>query len=191
MNEGFGPGETGLLALRVAAAVLPLALLFTAFQLLFLKLPRREIARIATGTALASAGLFLFLMGVNIGFLPYGRAIGEATGALPYKWLLAPFGILLGFVTTWWVSLVVLVAVSMAVDGDVTWWSSILILLALLLLVVCPFLLLAMLVDGRRHFDEGWAKSLRRQDLAKQGWDTLWTDEELAGLTRPEVTTPS
>ena len=101
MNEGIGPGETGLLALRVAAAVLPLALLFTAFQLLFLKLPRREIARIATGTALASAGLFLFLMGVNIGFLPYGRAIGEATGALPYKWLLAPFGILVGFVTTW------------------------------------------------------------------------------------------
>ena len=40
-------------------------------------------------------------MGVGIGFLPFGRAIGEAVGALPQKWLLGPFGLVLGFVTTW------------------------------------------------------------------------------------------
>ena len=96
---------------------------------------------------------------------------------------------LLGFVTTWWVSLVVLVAVSLAVDGDVTWWSTILILLALLLLLVCPFVLLAMLIDGRRHFDERWAQSLRRQDLVTQGWDTLWSDDELAALKSAEPST--
>jgi hypothetical protein len=94
-------GELGALAWSVAVAVLPLAGLFLLFQSLFLKLPRREVSRILTGTIIAAAGLFLFLMGVGIGFMPFGRAIGEAVGALPQKWLLVPFGLVLGFVTTW------------------------------------------------------------------------------------------
>lgn len=85
----------------VALAVLPLAALFAAFQLLFLRLPRREVARVFTGTLVASAGLFFFLLGVTIGFLPFGRAIGEAVGLLPERWVLVPFGLVLGFVTTW------------------------------------------------------------------------------------------
>jgi hypothetical protein len=85
----------------VAIAVLPLAALFTLFQVLVLKLPRAELVRIVLGTALASLGLFLFLVGVGVGFLPMGRSIGEAAGALSRKWLLFPFGFLLGFVTTW------------------------------------------------------------------------------------------
>ncbi len=85
----------------VLLAVAPLALLFAAFQVFVLRLPRREVARIVTGTFIASLGLFLFLMGVAVGFLPFGRAIGEAIGGLSPKWLLAPFGLLLGFVTTW------------------------------------------------------------------------------------------
>ncbi len=93
--------ELGALAWSVALAVLPLAALFLLFQALFLKLPRREVSRILTGTLIASAGLFLFLTGVGIGFLPFGRAIGETVGALPQKWLLVPFGLVLGFVTTW------------------------------------------------------------------------------------------
>lgn len=85
----------------VALAVLPLVALFLAFQRLFLGLPWREVKRILAGTLIASAGLFLFLLGVDIGFLPFGRAIGEALGALPDKWLMLPFGLLLGYVTTW------------------------------------------------------------------------------------------
>jgi hypothetical protein len=83
----------------VILAVLPLAVLFMVFQVLFLQLP--EVSRILTGTLVASVGLFLFLLGVSIAFLPFGRVIGEALGALPQKWLVVPFGILLGFVTTW------------------------------------------------------------------------------------------
>lgn len=88
-------------AASVALAVGPLAILFVIFQTLFLKLPRREIVRIAAGSTFAAAGLFLFLLGVNIGFLPFGRTIGAAVGAASAKWLLVPFGLLLGFVTTW------------------------------------------------------------------------------------------
>jgi hypothetical protein len=93
--------ELGDLAWSVAIAIVPLAVLFALFQVLILRLPRSEVSRIVTGTLMASAGLFLFLLGVNVGFLPFGRAIGESIGALPQKWLLLPFGLVLGFVTTW------------------------------------------------------------------------------------------
>jgi hypothetical protein len=101
MSDTLTVAELVNLAWSVALAVLPLAALFLLFQLLFLKLPPREVSRILTGTLVASVGLFLFLMGVGIGFLPFGRAIGEAVGALPQKWMLGPFGLVLGFVTTW------------------------------------------------------------------------------------------
>lgn len=88
-------------AWSVALAVAPLAAFFAIFQVVFLGLPRREISRIVFGTLLASAGLFLFLLGVGVGFLPFGRVMGEALGALQHTWLLVPIGLLLGFVTTW------------------------------------------------------------------------------------------
>lgn len=85
----------------VALAVFPLAALFAVFQVLFLRLPRLEITRIAIGTLLAAVGLFLFLLGVAVGFMPFGKAIGEAVGAMPQQWLVVLFGAALGFVTTW------------------------------------------------------------------------------------------
>jgi len=85
----------------VVLAVLPLAVLFTVFQVFFLRLPRAEVTRIASGTLLASVGLFLFLLGVAVGFMPFGRAIGEAVGAVPQTALVALLGAVLGFVTTW------------------------------------------------------------------------------------------
>lgn len=93
--------EFGVAAASVAEAVLPLAGLFLVFQALLLKLPGKNVVDIMIGTLIAAAGLFLFLVGVEIGFMPIGRAIGEALGALPDKWLLAPIGLFLGFVTTW------------------------------------------------------------------------------------------
>jgi len=85
----------------VVTAVLPLVAFFLAFQALLLRLPRRYVASILTGTLLASCGLLLFLQGVRIGLLPFGRAIGEALAGLPHGWLLMPLGFLLGFLTTW------------------------------------------------------------------------------------------
>jgi hypothetical protein len=78
-------------ALSVAIAVLPLALLFIAFQVLLLRLPRRDFKNILTGTMISAAGLFLFLLGVSIRFLPFGQVIGESLGSLPRKWLLLPW----------------------------------------------------------------------------------------------------
>lgn len=88
-------------AVSVVLAILPIAAVFAVFQVWLLKLPRTEVMRIVTGTVLASLGLFLFLLGVSIGFMPFGRAIGEAVGSLPQKWLVVLSGLILGFVTTW------------------------------------------------------------------------------------------
>lgn len=101
MSEAPLLEDIGRIAASVALAVLPLALFFAAFQLLFLRLPRSEVSRILFGTAVACAGLFLFLIGVNIGFLPFGRALGEALASLQDRSLLVVFGVLLGFATTW------------------------------------------------------------------------------------------
>jgi len=87
--------------LSVAAALLPLVLLFLVLQLAMLRLPRRYVLNILSGSLLAALGLLLFLQGVQISFLPFGHAIGEALGKLPYRWLLFPFGAVLGFFTSW------------------------------------------------------------------------------------------
>jgi len=100
MNDALTLAHLGSTAGSVTLAVLPLLVLFLVFQALFLRLPVREVRRLLTGTLLAAAGLFLFLLGVGIAFLPFGRIIGEALGALPHGWLLIPFGLVLGFVTT-------------------------------------------------------------------------------------------
>jgi hypothetical protein len=101
MTAAFLIDEARSAAVSVMMAVLPLAGLFLAFQVFLLRLPGRSFRNILAGTLLSACGLFLFLVGVGIGFLPVGRAIGEALGALPNKWLLLPAGLFLGFVTTW------------------------------------------------------------------------------------------
>jgi hypothetical protein len=85
----------------VIVAVTPLVLLFLIFQIFLLKLPVAQIAEILKGTLIAAVGLFLFLLGVSLAFLPFGRAVGTALGELDQAWLMAAIGALLGFVTAW------------------------------------------------------------------------------------------
>jgi len=92
-----GAGHTFL---NVAKALLPLLLLFLIFQFLFLKLPARYVFSLLKGMLLALVGLALFLQGVRIGFMPVGRAMGDALGSIEHKWLLIPLGFFMGFLAT-------------------------------------------------------------------------------------------
>lgn len=85
----------------VVEGVAPLVALFLVFQFLLLKLPRKQVFDVLIGTAMASAGLFLFLLGMEIGFLPFGRAIGIAFGMLNQTAFFVAVGTLLGFLTAW------------------------------------------------------------------------------------------
>lgn len=88
-------------AASVLLAVTPLVLLFLVFQIFMLKLPLRQVKDILVGTAVAALGLFLFLLGVGVAFLPFGRALGEAIGALNAPVLMTLAGLALGFATAW------------------------------------------------------------------------------------------
>lgn len=81
----------------VAYALTPLVIAFICFQLFMLKLPKRQIIKIAKGIVMTYFGLVLFLQGVNIGFMPAGDSLGMALGDLDYNWILVPIGFILGF----------------------------------------------------------------------------------------------
>ena len=42
-------------------------------------------------------GLVLFLTGVNVGFSPAGNYLGQVLAALPYRWIIVPIGMLIGY----------------------------------------------------------------------------------------------
>ncbi len=88
-------------ALSVVLAVGPLVFVFLVLQLLFLRLPAREVGRVLAGTAIAATGLFIFLLGVHLAFLPFGRLLGAALGGLRQPAWIVPAGMVLGFVTVW------------------------------------------------------------------------------------------
>ncbi|HHX87119.1 MAG TPA: DUF1538 domain-containing protein [Firmicutes bacterium] len=85
--------------LEVAAAVLPLLLLFLLFQKV---LPQSQEFLVNTlkGLGLAYLGLTLFLQGINVGFMPAGQELGLAFGRSSYSWALIPIGFGLGFIIT-------------------------------------------------------------------------------------------
>ncbi|MHC1702223.1 MAG: DUF1538 domain-containing protein [Humidesulfovibrio sp.] len=87
-------------SLEVLMALAPLVAFFLFFQLVYLRLPAAFVANMFKGVALCSAGLVLFLQGVQVGFMPVGTAMGEALGQMGGVWLLAPIGFVLGFVAT-------------------------------------------------------------------------------------------
>ncbi len=81
----------------VAIALSPIIIVFIFFQVFILKLPKRQVIRIAKGIILIFAGLILFLQGVHIGFSPLGELMGKSIGSLDSNWVLIPIGFLLGF----------------------------------------------------------------------------------------------
>lgn len=82
---------------EVALAVGPIALVFFLYNFLARRFRRRKLVSILMGFAYTYVGLVVFLCGVNVGFLPAGNYMGVALGASPYKWLLIPLSMLIGY----------------------------------------------------------------------------------------------
>lgn len=87
------PGYIG----EVALALLPVVAIFGLFQLLFRRFHRRQLGKILVGLLYTYAGLVLFLVGVNVGFMPAGATIGASIASSQLKWLLVPIGALVGY----------------------------------------------------------------------------------------------
>ncbi len=84
-------------ALEVAGAVLPIAVFFVIYQLAALRLKSRELKQIAVGLVYTTAGLIIFLTGVNIGFMPMGYEIGRSLGGSDHAWFLVPLAAVVGY----------------------------------------------------------------------------------------------
>lgn len=84
--------------LEVAAAVIPLILVYLVFQAVIRKAGRRQNRRIFTGFVYTFIGLVLFLTGVNVGFMEVGLYIGSGIAGKGSMLLFVGISFLLGLV---------------------------------------------------------------------------------------------
>lgn len=77
----------------------PLLVFFLALNATMLRMPVSAVKNIARGMALTLIGLIMFLYGVQTGFMPVGRFVGEVIATHPWSWLLVPLGVIFGFVS--------------------------------------------------------------------------------------------
>ena len=82
---------------EIATALLPIMVFFGAFQVTGLHLGKKTLGRIGVGLLYTYVGLVLFLTGVNVGFMPAGTYLGETLASLPYRWVIIPVGMLIGY----------------------------------------------------------------------------------------------
>lgn len=84
-------------AKEVILALSPIILFYLIFQFVFLRLPKKTVAKTLIGVVYTYIGLVVFLTAVNVGFLPAGSFMGGAIASLDYNWILIPIGMLVGF----------------------------------------------------------------------------------------------
>lgn len=82
---------------EMAVSLLPIIFFFSVFQFVFRQVPKRMLIRTGVGMIYTYVGLILFLTGVNVGFMPAGNYMGQVLAGQPYKWLIVPAGMLIGF----------------------------------------------------------------------------------------------
>ncbi len=83
--------------LEIGQALLPIVAFFGVFQLVGLHLGSKTLSRIGIGLLYTYIGLVLFLTGVNVGFMPAGTYLGETLAGLPYRYIVIPVGMLIGY----------------------------------------------------------------------------------------------
>lgn len=80
-------------------AILPLLIILLILQKISFKLNKRDLRTLLTGFIFAFIGLFLFLVGVNTGFMDVGTSIGTNLTLLDNKVYVIIYGFILGVVT--------------------------------------------------------------------------------------------
>ncbi len=81
--------------LEVFMSLFPILLFFSAYNIIFLNLPKKELKRIFIGLLITYVGLSIFLTGVNVGFMPMGYTVGKILSK--YVWFLIPLSMIIGY----------------------------------------------------------------------------------------------
>jgi len=82
---------------EILIALSAIVLFFIIFQLYSRRFHRHQLGRIIVGFLYTLIGLELFLTGVNVGFIPVGELLGSQLASKPYKWILIPLGVIIGY----------------------------------------------------------------------------------------------
>ena len=82
---------------EVGIALAPIVVFFLIFNFIAIKLHWRALVKTIFGVIYTYVGLSLFLLGVNVGFMPAGLYIGEAVAGVS-RWLTIPIGMVVGAV---------------------------------------------------------------------------------------------
>lgn len=85
----------GHTAKEVAVALGMIVVFFLICQVVFLKLPKKRLTKIAVGVGFTYVGLVIFLSGVNVGFMPIGYKLGYELAKVN-QWVLVALGLLMG-----------------------------------------------------------------------------------------------
>ena len=82
---------------EMGRSLLPLVIVFAAYQFFFIKQGRQSLKKIAVGILYTYIGLVLFLTGAGIGFMPVGYYLGGALAAFDVPQIIVPLGVLMGY----------------------------------------------------------------------------------------------
>ncbi len=86
----------------VSMGLLPIIAFFLIYQLFTVRVHKREMAQIFIGALYTFVGMVLFLVGVNVGFMPVGSFLGSSFGDMGgYAWIVIPVGMIIGFCMTY------------------------------------------------------------------------------------------
>ena len=85
--------------IEVVKSLAPVLAFFLVFQFISLHIKGMTLRHIIVGLFYTYFGLVIFLLGVNVGFMPVGNFLGGALGHSSHRWLLIPLGMLLGWFT--------------------------------------------------------------------------------------------
>ncbi|MBQ9196208.1 MAG: DUF1538 domain-containing protein [Clostridia bacterium] len=92
----FGGGLPEYLR-EMLVSILPIAAFFFIFNFILLRLRFANLSRIGLGLLYTYIGLTVFMTGANYGFMPAGVYLGQTLGELPYRWIIIPVGMLIGY----------------------------------------------------------------------------------------------
>lgn len=85
----------------VLMGLLPILAFFLIYQFFTARVHKKEMAQIFIGAAYTFLGMVLFLVGVNVGFMPVGSYLGNTLANMQHSWIVIPVGIIIGFCMTY------------------------------------------------------------------------------------------
>ena len=85
----------------VLMGLLPILAFFLIYQLLTIRVHKKEMTQIFIGAGYTFIGMVLFLVGVNVGFMPVGNYLGQTFGNMNHSWIVVPVGMIIGFCMTY------------------------------------------------------------------------------------------